>query len=92
MTMRFDEATSKRLECMYGTRDMVHRRKLVREALAAAPGERILDVGCGPGFYVAELLEEVGPAGSLVGVDASAEMLALAERTVRDACRSAGST
>ena len=27
---------------------------------ARARGERILDVGCGPGFYVAELLEEVG--------------------------------
>jgi ubiquinone/menaquinone biosynthesis C-methylase UbiE len=52
----------------------------VRAALAAAPGERILDVGCGPGFYCAELLEEVGPGGSIVGLDASASMLALAAR------------
>ena len=36
------------------------------------PGQRVLDVGCGPGFYVAELLEEVGPEGSVVGVDGRA--------------------
>ena len=50
----------------------------MHEALAAQPGERILDVGCGPGFYVAELLEAVGPEGSVVGVDVSPAMLAIA--------------
>ena len=59
--LEFDEQVSKRIEAAYAGRDMVHRRALVREALAAAPGERVLDVGCGPGFYVAELLEAVGP-------------------------------
>jgi ubiquinone/menaquinone biosynthesis C-methylase UbiE len=80
MGMRFDEATSRRLERIYGTQDMVHRRRLVREALAAAAGERILDVGCGPGVYVSELLEEIGPGGSIVGIDSSPDMLALARR------------
>ena len=46
----------------------------------ARPGERVLDVGCGPGFYCAELAEEVGPSGSVVGVDGSQAMLALAGR------------
>jgi len=63
---------------MYSTKDVLRRRRLVREALAVAPGERLLDVGCGPGFYVAELLDEVGPDGSVVGVDSSPHMLALA--------------
>src|SRR5207248_10912066 len=54
------------------------RRRLVREALAARSGERILDVGCGPGFYARELLDEIGPGGSIVAVDASPDMLALA--------------
>ena len=52
----------------------------MREALGAAPGERILDVGCGPGFYCAELAEEVEPSGSVVGVDSSPAMLELAAR------------
>jgi arsenite methyltransferase len=76
----FDEATSQRLERLYRTRDALRRRRLVREAIAAGPGERILDVGCGGGFYLAELLDAVGAEGSLVGVDSSAAMLAMAAR------------
>jgi arsenite methyltransferase len=76
----FDEGTGRQLEAMYRIGDVVRRRGLVRSALAAGPGERILDVGCGPGFLSAELSQEVGPAGSVVGVDASPAMLALAAR------------
>lgn len=80
--LEFDDATARRLEVVYGTRDVRRRRGLVLAALAARPGERILDVGCGPGFYVAELLEAVGAEGSVVGVDSSAPMLAIAGRRV----------
>jgi arsenite methyltransferase len=76
----FDEEMAKKLEVMYQARDVVRRRALVREALGAQPGERIIDVGCGPGFYVAELLEEVGPEGSVLGVDAAEAMLAIAAK------------
>jgi arsenite methyltransferase len=76
----FDEDAAERIEAIYLIGDAVRRRRLVREALAASPGERILDVGCGPGFYCAELLHEVGESGSIVGVDGSAAMLALAAR------------
>ena len=78
--LSFDAATAKSLERAYQKRDMIRRRRHVREALAARPGERILDVGCGPGFYVRELLDEVGTDGSIVAVDASADMLALARK------------
>jgi arsenite methyltransferase len=78
--MVFDAGLAGRLDAMYRTRDMVRRRRLARAALGAAPGEQIVDVGCGPGFYVAELLEEVGAAGRVVGIDASPAMLALAAR------------
>jgi arsenite methyltransferase len=76
----FDDDAAKAIEAIYRIRDAVRRRAIVREALAAAPGERVLDVGCGPGYYCAELLEQVGPGGSVVGIDGSAAMLALAER------------
>jgi SAM-dependent methyltransferase len=78
--LEFDEDAARRIEAMYLIRDAARRRRIVRAALAARPGERILDVGCGPGFYCAELLEEVGPSGRVVGLDASPAMLALAER------------
>src|SRR5919206_167750 len=78
--LSFDAETARSLERAYHKRDMLRRRRHVREALAARPGERILDVGCGPGFYVRELLDEVGTDGSIVAVDASADMLALARR------------
>jgi arsenite methyltransferase len=81
-TLEFDEKMARQLEVMYHTRDAVRRRGLVREALAAAPGERILDVGCGPGFYVAELVDLVGPEGSVVGIDNSPAMLAVAAARV----------
>lgn len=80
--IEFDENMAAGLEELYSKRDVLHRRALVREALAARPGEWILDVGCGPGFYVAELLEEVGGEGHLVGVDSSGAMLAVAARRV----------
>ncbi len=79
MTMlAFDEKTAAHLECLYRSRDVLRRRRLVRAALGAKPGERILDIGCGPGFYVDELGEEVGPKGSVVGLDRSPQMLAVA--------------
>ena len=74
----FDEALSRRIESMYARRDFHRRRGLVHDALGARPGERVLDVGCGPGFYVAELLERVGPEGAVVGIDSSPQMLGLA--------------
>lgn len=76
----FDDDATARLEALYGSADVGRRRSLATAALAARPGERILDVGCGPGFFVAELADIVGPDGHVVGVDPSAPMLANASR------------
>ena len=78
--VEFDEEMAARIEALYRIGDAVRRRRIVREALGAASGERILDVGCGPGFYCAELAEDVGPSGSVIGVDSSPAMLELAAR------------
>ncbi|MGE5140366.1 MAG: methyltransferase domain-containing protein, partial [Rudaea sp.] len=50
------------------------------ELAALQPGETVLDLGSGGGldcFYAAKL---VGPAGHVIGVDMTPDMLALAER------------
>ena len=78
--LEFDDQVVRQLDEVYRKRDMRRRRRLVQEALAPASGERIVDVGCGPGFYVAELIGQVGPAGSVVGVDGSSASLAVAAR------------
>jgi arsenite methyltransferase len=80
--LAFDEKAASALEVLYGKRDVRRRRSLVHDAIAARPGERLLDVGCGPGFYVHELLERVGRDGHVSGVDTSAPMLAIAARRV----------
>jgi ubiquinone/menaquinone biosynthesis C-methylase UbiE len=82
--MTFDERTAAQLEVVYRTRDIRRRRALAEEALAAQPGDEVLDVGCGPGFYVADILETVGEHGAVTGVDASAAMLAIAARKAGD--------
>jgi ubiquinone/menaquinone biosynthesis C-methylase UbiE len=75
MQLKFDESTSRFFDKLYSSRDVAKRRRKVMEALGAKPGERILDLGCGPGWYVAEIAEQVGPSGSVFGVDLSPHWL-----------------
>ena len=42
------------------------------------PGQRVLDVGCGPGTISCDLAAAVGPAGYVLGVDASGDAVARA--------------
>ena len=76
--LQFDADTARRVETLYKIHDAARRRELVRKALGAVLGDRILDAGCGPGFYCLELSEVVGSSGSVVGVDNSPAMLQLA--------------
>ena len=48
------------------------------DALAPAPGERVLDVGCGCGQTTLDIAGRVGRAGAVLGIDISAPMLAVA--------------
>ena len=48
------------------------------EQLDLRPGARALDVGCGPLGVLEQLAERVGPAGRVVGLDASEAMVAQA--------------
>lgn len=52
--------------------------RMVADRLAVAPGERVIDVGCGCGESTLELARRVGPGGHVLGVDISKPMLARA--------------
>ncbi len=60
------------------------RRGTVNKALAAASGaragDRVLDVGSGPGRLAGTLADTVGPNGQVLGVDPSAPMIDYASR------------
>ena len=80
----FDEETSRRIEAIYRCDDAVRRRRAVLAALRPSPGERVLDIGTGPGFVARELADAVGPRGHVLAVDTSEPMLALARRRCAD--------
>jgi arsenite methyltransferase len=73
--LHFDEETARQVERVYLTPDVVEQRRLTREALAVQAGEKVLDIGSGPGLLAAELADE---GADVLGVDPSESMLAMA--------------
>jgi len=65
-------------------RERAFREKIVRLARLQA-AETLLDVGCGTGSLAIAAKRHIGPTGTVCGIDASAEMLARAERKARKA-------
>lgn len=81
--LQFDPGVSRQVESVYTTPDVIEQRRVVRTALALRPGDRVLDVGVGPGLLAAEMAAEVGPGGRVCGIDVSDSMLALASRRAK---------
>ena len=52
-------------------------RRIALQMLSLSPGDRVLDVACGPGNFAREFARAAGE-GLVVGLDASEEMLAVA--------------
>ena len=82
MAAKFGAREAARLETVYASPAIVSQRARTRAALAARPGERGLDVGCGPAFLACELGREIGPDGRIVGLDESPEMLEAARARI----------
>jgi ubiquinone/menaquinone biosynthesis C-methylase UbiE len=78
--LHFDASEARRLEATYLTPDVVAQRAVCLRMLDPREGERALDVGCGPGLLLADLGALVGSRGSALGIDISADMIALARR------------
>ena len=57
-------------------------RDAVVEALPLKQGQVVLDVGCGTGLCCGLLREKVGPGGTVVGIEESPEMAAVAREYI----------
>ena len=57
-------------------------RQAAVEALPVGRGQVVLDVGCGTGLCHGSLLDKVGPQGSVVGIEESPEMVAVARERI----------
>jgi SAM-dependent methyltransferase len=54
------------------------------EKIGIKPGERVVDIGCGPGGVLHLLGKRVGPTGSVLGIDRSAHFVESARHFVAD--------
>ena len=82
--MTFDEASARALEVIYMTPDVVAQRARVLDLLALVPGERVLDIGVGPGLLAHDLARLVGETGQVTGIDLSPDMVTVAGNRLRD--------
>jgi arsenite methyltransferase len=78
----FDDAAAARLRRTYATADVAAQRWRTCTALDPGPGERLLDLGCGPGYLAIDLAGAVGERGHVTAVDPSEAMLAVAREEV----------
>ncbi len=78
-TLSFTKDAAESLAKAYSTPDMVGQRAVVLDLLDLKPGECVIDIGCGPGFLCESMADKVGPAGSVLGIDISPDLIALCQ-------------
>ena len=61
-----------------------HIKKASYEQMQIKPGDKVLDVGCGPGTDTIALGQVVGPSGQVVGIDYDEGMIAQAELRAKE--------
>ena len=74
----FDDEGSRLVEEFNASAGAVKRRTKILEALALNSGDRVLDVGSGPGNQAFEMSQFVGTTGRIDGVDATESAIEIA--------------
>ena len=83
-TLRFGDEAARQLEAIYRTTDVVAQREATLRLLDPKPGDRVIDVGSGPGLLARSLAEAVGPKGRVLGLDVSEALVRMAVRRCAD--------
>jgi ubiquinone/menaquinone biosynthesis C-methylase UbiE len=78
--MEYSKDNAKRLERLYLTSDIRAQRAEIIRQLDLASGERVLDIGCGPGYLCESIAEIVGPDGAVAGIDISTDLIAMCDQ------------
>jgi len=57
----------------------------ILDRVGIQPGERVLELGPGPGLFTVDAARQAGPAGRVIAVDIQPHMIAQVEQRVREA-------
>lgn len=76
--MEYSGELSRIQQALANCADQVSRRAAVLGELGPQQGERVLDLGCGGGFYVKDISATVGTDGRVTGIDLSEDQIAAA--------------
>ena len=76
--LEFTDEAARQLEKTYLTGDIIAQRFETIRQLNLSDGERVLDIGCGPGYLCESMGEIVGRHGAVVGIDISSDLIASA--------------
>lgn len=82
--LEYNEEESRRTEQAYLSPEIVRQRERTLAIISPVPGERAVDIGCGPGLLAIELSAAVGKKGRVIGIDSSSAMIGLAEKRCGD--------
>jgi arsenite methyltransferase len=71
----YTRENAERLQKIYLTSDVKAQRSETIRQLNLSAGERVLDIGCGPGYLCESMAEIVGRSGAVVGIDTSTDLI-----------------
>jgi arsenite methyltransferase len=76
--LTFSSDWAEKLIAAYRAPELIRQREATLQRLNLKPGERVVDVGCGPGFLCESMAAAVGPSGRVVGIDISQDLIGFA--------------
>lgn len=77
--LQFNDEVNHALKMAYQTPDIVATRAKVVTTLNLKSGQRVLDIGSGPGLLARDIAQQLDGSGYVVGVDTASNMIATAQ-------------